>query len=304
MRIKSKHAAPALIILISALMSASTLLLNSVESLNENMYLSIIIIQLIVMALPTVFYCRLRHSELDGRLRVRVFGVGHIMLIVFASILIIAGNAFFSVSMFRLFPDAYKESLATDTSSLLAAGGINYLYAAIAFAVLPAITEEFLFRSVIIAEYEKYGVFTAVVLSSLMFSMIHFSFVKLPSYFFTGVILASVIYASRSVFASITVHIICNVTTLFFDEYLNRLFLNNATGLVLLHIILAALTLIFAILFFGEEKSLYKAYAAANIPSDYRTKPKKGPLPPIAEAILNPTFIILTVFYIIVTSVK
>ena len=111
-------------------------------------------------------------------------------------------------------------------------------------------------------------------------------------------------YASRSVLASITVHIICNITTLFFDEYLNRLFLNNASGLVLLHIILAVLTLVFAILFFGEEKSLYKSYSLANIPSDYRKKPQKGQLPPLADAVLNPTFIILTVFYIIVTSVR
>lgn len=304
MKIKSRHAAPALVIVVSAMLLASSLLMSSVDALNENPYLSFVAIQLAVMALPTVFYCRLRHNELDGRMRVRVFGLGHIMIIIFAALLVISSNALISVTVYRLFPEAYKASIEAEANTYMTAGSADYLYSAVAFAIIPAITEEFLFRSVIAAEYERMSVPTAVVMSSVMFAMIHFSFVRFPAYFVTGLVLAAVMYAARSVFASIAVHIICNLTSLFLDEYLNRIFLGEGMGITLLHIILTALTVVFAILFFGEARSLYKSYAAANVPSEYKAKKHKGVLPRIAEAMLTPTFIILTVFFIIAASVR
>ncbi len=302
MKLKSIHAAPALLIFVFALYCASSLLMSAFTEQGENPYLAVIIIQLLVFALPTVFYCRLRQKKLAGRLRLRLFGVRHIMIIVFGIMLLVFGSTFFGMALYSLFPDAYTETVI-NSAIHPTDDALSVIYSVIAFAVLPAVTEELLFRSVISAEYESTGITAAVIFSALTFAMVHFSFVRFPIYLFTGAVLALVMYATRSVLASMTVHAAYNIIVLFFEEYVNRLILNRASGIGLFMIIVLTLTLLTAIFFFGEADALYKTYGRDNLPSDYTAKKRKGPLPRIVEALLAPAFIMLTVFFIIVAAV-
>lgn len=305
MKLKSIHAAPALLIFVFALYCASSLLSGAFTEQGENPYLAVIIIQLLVFAVPTVFYCRLRLKSLSGRLRLRLFGLRHVMIIVFGVMLLIFGNAFLSITMYSIFPDAYTETvIKSAVSANPIDSGLSTIYSLIAFAVLPAVTEELLFRSVIVAEYESSGIVTAVIFSALTFAMVHFSFIQFPMYFFTGAVLAIILYATRSVFASMAAHITYNTIILFFEEYLNRLFINRATSITLLMIIVFALTLLSAIFLFGEADALYRIYSNTNYPTDYTAKRKKGPFPRFVEAFLAPAFIMLTVFFIIVAAVS
>jgi membrane protease YdiL (CAAX protease family) len=92
---------------------------------------------------------------------------------------------------------------------------VPMLYLALAFAVFPAITEEFTFRGVILAEYESCGVGAAVFFSAFYFAMLHFDIALFPVYFAGGLILALSAYVTRSILAPIVIHTANNLFALF-----------------------------------------------------------------------------------------
>jgi membrane protease YdiL (CAAX protease family) len=95
------------------------------------------------------------------------------------------------------------------------------LYVIVIYCLLPAITEEIAFRSVIYGEYRKYGIFGAVILSSALFSLVHFSFSSLLSYFLCGAVLALVYEVTKSVFASMITHFLYNLMSVFSQKILS-----------------------------------------------------------------------------------
>ena len=173
-------------------------------------------------------------------------------------------------------------------------GGVGTgIYAVVSVAVLPAVTEEFLYRGIILTEYERNGVGLAVVLSSLTFSLIHFDLAKLPVYFFFGVVLALVLYATRSLFATIFIHIANNILVMFFDVYVYRAAMRQGGGIVMFMFICTAAALFFAFLFFGAASNTYSDLAWKNAPSDHAKKKRRGEVSYVREALTSPAFIIL-----------
>ena len=76
------------------------------------------------------------------------------------------------------------------------------LYLVLAYAALPALCEEFVYRGILCNEFERGGVSRGIILSSLFFAMLHFNLSNFPIFFFCGAVLALTMYSSRSVFAA------------------------------------------------------------------------------------------------------
>ena len=74
-----------------------------------NEFLSVIILQLLILAFPAVLYTKLRGKELKGRLRVNGFGGDQIVLIIWGTLLLICGslllNIIFANGFSSIFPD-------------------------------------------------------------------------------------------------------------------------------------------------------------------------------------------------------
>ena len=85
--------------------------------------------------------------------------------------------------MYTAFPEGFSEN-STQTYAAFAMNGrfFDVLYLIVAFAVLPAVTEEYLFRGIVAAEYEKYGIGVAVMMSAVTFAMSHFSLERFPDF--------------------------------------------------------------------------------------------------------------------------
>ena len=188
----------------------------------------------------------------------------HITLTVWALLFMTAGSIVLSFLMYYLFPDAFVASALSNTAQGESVSRINLL---IVFALLPALLEEFLFRGILCAEYSSYGASVAVVMSSLCFALLHFSFVRLPIYFFMGVVLSLTAGATRSLVPSILIHAANNAFVLFFETYLYRIAGKHSGGLILLAFLIGVTTLVFAILFFSRAEKLYYGYGVMNRPS-------------------------------------
>ncbi len=290
---KSTVVAPILLIAVFGLLIASNFIFSARQGGNDDPYLARIVFQLITFALPSLFFCTLRGAEYRSGLRIRLMPASTIIFMVAAAALLITGSLLLGILMNSVAPESFKPS----------SGNGNVVYTVIAFALLPAITEEVLFRGIILTEYTSQGVACAVAMSSLTFAMSHFSFVRLPIYIFCGVVLAAVTFATRSLIASMAVHLVNNVFVLFFESTAVNIARRQNISSVLALFILISVALIAAVVMAFEAASIYKALGRGNADSSYLPDPgeKKGAVRSFSEAFFSPTFLILVVLWAALT---
>ena len=99
MKVKSIFAAPLLMIVVLALFGVVSLLDAQRSGTGASLYLTLTVVQLIVYALPSVVFCRLRGKEFMPRLRLRIFKPTHLFLMLFALLAILTGSALLNLGM-------------------------------------------------------------------------------------------------------------------------------------------------------------------------------------------------------------
>lgn len=262
-------------------------------------YLAVAILQLFIFAVPSLIYMKLFFADRMPSLRFRLPKSRHIVFMTSAFLVAVTASALINYGMSSLFPDVYRATSASAQASL--SGSVSGgLYAVLTFAIVPALVEEFLFRSIVVAEFECAGVGAAVIFSALTFAMSHFSFVRLPVYFVSGLILVFVLYVTRSVIASMIVHALTNTAALFFEDIVYRVV--NRQGIVLFVFAVATLLLIFTAVMFGEAGRIYSGYGMMNEKADYRVRRKEKVS--LFAAAFSPAFLVLAVFYIVMSAVS
>jgi len=298
LKIKGIHAAPALIIVTGAMMLAAEHIDISKISKNTNPYLTFIILELICLGLPAVFFCLLRGNDYRSSLRLSLPKASHFTLSVYALVFMFAGSIALSLLMYTLFPESFAASgMDMQNAKVSAFGESDSIYAALAFAIIPAILEEFLFRGIASAEYSKYGSAAAIVMPAVLFALLHFSPVRFPIYFFTGVILGMCAFATGSIIPPMLVHLANNLFVLKYEKYIYRIAVKHSGGIIILTFMVVSVMLISAILFFRRCENIYYEFGVQNRPSPLIKKAKNTEPPLWAQAFLSPTLLVLLIFY-------
>ncbi len=235
----------------------------------DNEYMSVIILQLMIFILPGALWCKFNGEKYMRRLRLKIFSPDAIPAIICASFLMISGGVLISI----LFGGAKSLSdsfTLYDTFVSRHNGTVgNTLYLVLAYAALPAICEEFIYRGILCNEYERGGVLRAGVVSSLFFALLHFSVKNFPVYLFCGAVLCLVMYATRSLYATIIAHFLYNVFGLFGEPYLGRLYILSGDARLLV-IVMIAVFLLSTALFCMEASRLYRKHLRSGASSAYR----------------------------------
>ena len=278
------------------LLITRTVKFGGVESTATETYLSLVAIQLFVFMLPSVFYIRFRSLDMREDVRLRLPAPDKIMFCVLCALVLIVmsmlvsalGGAFGSSVYSRVSVSALAES--TD-------GGAGLVYYAVCFAVIPAVCEELLFRGIIMSEYQRSSIFTAVTANSLFFAMLHFDPANLPFYFLAGIVLSMCAYAANSIIASGCVHLMFNLFALFGGGIVENV-VGSIGELTLIIIALFTLLLLFLTLTFGECQRIYASKAKRNKDSSYVVKYKKGTgAIRFFSAILSPMSLVCVVIF-------
>ena len=305
MKFKQTLAVPILLAGVFLLTVLFSLLPPEAIGVDENPYLSVVIIQLVIFAIPSLIFCSLRGGgEYTSKLRVRFPKPSTILLMVCALVLMICGGGVIDYFMSMADPAGMAESSSAEYASFAVKADVfNGVYLVLAFAILPAVTEEFLFRGIVLHEYSTSNIACSVIFSAVCFAMCHFSLVRFPSLLFCGLVLGAVTYATRSVIAPMIVHGAYNVVVLFLEEYILHIAQKNNISGILLVIIMAFLALTATALAAFEASSLYRVYSEENYPSDHVPKKKTNLFKSLADAVFSPTFLSLAVIYIIMVLV-
>jgi len=279
------HLTPTSLVLATYLLLLLSKIIDITLLTRENEYYSTVLLQLMIFLLPAAIWCRFSGERYIRGLRLRLPKATTIPLMLSAAMVLISGSLLISFLFGGLGSLSGSFSLYDTFTSSRNGTVTNGIYLLLAYAVLPAICEEFVFRGILCFEYERGGVLRAIVLSSLFFSLLHFNLRNLPVYLFSGIVLALTLYATRSLFGAMLTHFLYNVFGLFGQPYMNTLY--RITGSKALFLILVVLCFFgSAALFCGFASRLYRGYLYRAESAEYR-KPRKGDEQDVLQSYLS-----------------
>ena len=146
----------------------------------------------------------------------------------------------FNNLIYKFFPESSLPYQLTTT---------NYFISLISMVILPAITEELLFRGLIFKGLQKNGNVFAIIVSSIMFALFHLSMEQTIYPLLMGIVFAVIMCYENNIIYCITVHLANNFTTLTLQYFKISLAFSHWTYflLALVSIIIFATVIILAI---------------------------------------------------------
>ena len=165
-------------------------------------YADLLVAQLLIL-LPVWGYSAKEHINLHREIRHRRLGFGALLCLVGIMILSMP-----LLSFLNLFSSLFVPNAAAGLATQMAGGPgwLNILF----LAVIPAFSEEFVFRGVFFHGYRSHGFWKAALISGLIFGLMHLNFNQFSYGFALGVIFAAVVEASGSIYASMVIHFLIN----------------------------------------------------------------------------------------------
>ena len=322
MKFKASFTAPLFCLVIYALFFSLTFFEKPFAQSGGNDYLLVIIIQLLIFILPAIIFCRLKGVGYSAKLNIKLFSPSKLGAIISSSLALIFGTIvirfiqiyYFNITDFSYSP--FQKYIGADTE-------YYFLFSAMAFAVMPAITEEFIFRSVILTEYNEggYGAFNAVILSSFLCSFMFFSPQSFAVRFLCSVVFALLTYATGSSVCALVSHLIFGIYAVFGEKYILRA-LSDPSNKIISIFTFTMLFLILTFITFGEFEHCLRQTGKTGTPSPsyLLKKTDDGKTPDISlteksqhtsskalsdkakmtiEAFFSPTFLISILVYLI-----
>lgn len=291
--------AHALLVLSTYLLLLFSRIVDTVLIDRDSKYLSIVLLQVIIFMLPGIIFCRLRGTAFTSRLRLHLPRPSHVLFLVSALISLIAGTLLISIYTggiqtldqgFTLY-DTFSAGAGDDFSEIA--------YLILAYAVLPAVCEEFVYRGILCATLEERGLLPAIVYSAVAFGMLHFEISHLFVYIFAGLVLCGVMYTTRSILSCVLVHFAFNIFGLFGQPALTRFYIYTG-GTQLFSFLLTVILLFSAIVFCGEAGRIYRGYAKSAQSAPYRVDLPKDELPSrLLKTVFAPASIVCILVYLL-----
>lgn len=299
-KMKTTLLAPILIAVIFFLLILSTFLDKEFLQYQDNLYLSVIILYLLLFVMPGIFFSKLKGTGYVDKLNFKVFGPNKFLFLIFIFLALVCGTIIlklFQYGMNIYSPQVTHFDRYLPTVSLT---NTNFLYVIIAYSILPAISEEFIFRGIMLTEYFKFGTgqVNTIFLTALLYAMSYFDFAQFPVHFITGLVFAMVVFVTQSLIASIVMHAVYNLFVIYIESYMMRL-AGQSSNLLMYVFIMLTCVLIFVILAFGVAEKIYYTYSIETDDRPDTAVLNGSSMKRFAEAAIAPSYIVCLVLFII-----
>ncbi len=271
----------------------------------ENEYLIVILLQPIIFLVPAVVYGKLRGDAFSSRIRISPIRRRHIWFLLCTAVVMITGALLLCILTGGIEGLTGNFTLYdTFVARINSASPMETVYVILAYCLLPAFCEEVVFRSILCAEYEKFGVSVAIAASALFFAMLHGSLPLFPAYLFLGAVLAGAMYATRSFFAAFLLHLSYNLFCLFGQPYLSFFYVTTGNNEIFLFC-LGTLFLLFSAFAVGEARKIYHRYALENADASYTVPLAAKAFPrALGKALLSPAAFLCVILFLTVAIVS
>ena len=275
--IRALHMPPVLVAITFVLLLLSRLIDTRLTNRN-NEYVVVILLQLLILLVPAVIYGKLRGESFSSRIRMRPPRPEHLWFTACMLIIMICAGLLCSILTGGISSMTGNFTLYDTFVARLNGNVAETIYVILAYGLLPAFCEELIFRAILCAEYERFGVGVSITVSALFFAMLHFSFPLFPSYLVLGALLAASMYATRSFFTPLILHLCYNLFCLFGQPYLSAFYVRTGNNDIFIFC-LVLLFLLFAAFATGEARKIYHVYAKNNLDSSYAPQTALRALP-------------------------
>jgi len=168
--------------------------------------------------------------------------------------------------------------------------GAGLIFTVFAIALMPGIFEELLIRGVVLRAYEKKGARNAIIVTAVLFSIMHFDLTNMLAPFFSGMLFAYVVLKTDSLFSSIILHVTNNITGVMIYILVRKIDNSIITGIGLSVMIVISLIAFLPLL------------AAFRRGFPKRRIDKGGPGGEIAKLLINLPVILIMITFIIVQA--
>ncbi|MCL1859520.1 MAG: CPBP family intramembrane metalloprotease [Oscillospiraceae bacterium] len=275
--------------------------LNNIKYKPDKFFILAVISNICAFLLPAVFYIKLKGAGYSKNLKLDLPKPKYIALVIYMFLVLISGTVLINSLMF------YFGGPAANIESVLPfmffTGG-NPVYdmgILISFVILPAFCEELFFRAVLSAEYEKYGAFCAVIITSAAFAMSHFSLKFFPSYFFAAIIFYILAKITNSVLYAMILHAGYNFCSIYLLDKLLGV-LKFEQNRVIFIFLISIILIIFINLVLNNLEGIYYKKAYGNEPSPVvlpENKRRGTIIVKLSKSFFSPTFLAAIIIFII-----
>lgn len=191
---------------------------NGIDSPELRSVVTTLIIQIgIMFLLPLLLCCiffRKKPKEVFKHNEYKTIGFKAIMVCFALGILIYMLNVAISAVGNGIIQSFGYKSYTTSEASTMSPVGLFFLELFLV-AFLPAICEEFLHRGILLQGIRSIGYKKAIIISGILFGLIHFSITQTIYATVIGILLGFVAIASKSIFPAIIIHFTNNAISLY-----------------------------------------------------------------------------------------
>ncbi len=267
MKMKSSFTTPLFAAVLYFLVLGAGLFKDKLTGAGGNEYLSVIIVQLLIFVIPAILFCRLKGVGYTSRMNIRLIAPAKFGSVLTASLVLVFGSViirFAQIYLFGMsdFSVSFFESYISPNTEY------NFLFAAAAFAIIPALTDEFVFRSIMLTEYNEggYGAVNATIITSLLSSMLFFSIESFPIRFFSAIVLCMLTYATGSSLSAFIAHLIFNIYTALGEKYIIKT-LSDPSNKIISVFTFVLLFLVLCVIMFSEFEHTLRQMGQSGAPS-------------------------------------
>ena len=135
-------------------------------------------------------------------------------------------------------------------------------------AVIPAVLEEFLYRHIFCRELTVYGNVFAIIGSSLLFALVHYSYYTFPYAFVCGLILGFVYIKTSSVKYTVGIHFMNNFCSYIFSLFSSELLYGDYIRIVVIAAVLFMMLALMALRMLPPDiRNKFPSKEYGNVPS-------------------------------------
>lgn len=172
-----------------------------------------IVTAITAMVLISLIYCVLSNTPLRDLIplhKSKEYPIIPIIVVGFALSLVtnqISALLDYNLSLFGI--------TSSSSSDIEATSSFEFVLNIIDTAIIPAIVEEFAFRGVILGKLRKYGDNFAIVVSAVLFGIMHGNLTQAPFAFVIGLILGFAVVKTNTIITSMFIHFLNNLFSVF-----------------------------------------------------------------------------------------
>lgn len=183
-----------------------SVLTSYIHLITKNMVYVLILSQ-ILLIIPTLVYITSNKLNLAKTIRFNKIKISNVLLVILFSYLITP-----LMSLINLLSMLFVRNNIQNTVEVIADQNPLYI-SMIAIALIPCMFEEAVYRGIFYNEYRKTNVKSGILLSALLFALLHMNFNQFFYAFVMGVVFVILIEATDSILSSMIIHFVINGTS-------------------------------------------------------------------------------------------